>query len=144
MTPLSTAPPDDRKLMTDCPCALRTGARAAVTFTWIVQAPVFHVNGDDPEACYRVGVLAMAYRAQFKADVVIDMVCYRKHGHNEMDDPTFTQPVMYQRIALHVPAARQYAAFHRAQRLQPARPDQIGGFGVVRNRYGDSACAIMR
>ena len=64
----------------------------------MVQAPIFHVNGDDPEACVRVARLAYAYRQRFHKDVVIDMVCYRRHGHNEGDDPSYTQPLMYKRI----------------------------------------------
>ena len=63
-----------------------------------VQAPIFHVNGDDPEATLRVLRLAFAYRQQFRRDVVIDMICYRRHGHNEGDDPAYTQPVMYRKI----------------------------------------------
>ncbi len=64
----------------------------------MVQAPIFHVNGDDPEACVRVARLAFDYRQRFRKDVVIDMVCYRRHGHNEGDDPSYTQPLMYKRI----------------------------------------------
>jgi 2-oxoglutarate decarboxylase len=64
----------------------------------MVQAPIFHVNGDDPEACVRVAGLAFAYRQAFHKDVVIDMLCYRRHGHNEADDPSYTQPLMYKRI----------------------------------------------
>ncbi|MGA3351927.1 MAG: multifunctional oxoglutarate decarboxylase/oxoglutarate dehydrogenase thiamine pyrophosphate-binding subunit/dihydrolipoyllysine-residue succinyltransferase subunit [Acidimicrobiales bacterium] len=73
-----------------------------------VQAPIFHVNGDDPEACVRVGRLAVAFRQQFHKDVVIDMVCYRLHGHNEGDDPSYTQPLMYRQIEQHRSVRKLY------------------------------------
>jgi 2-oxoglutarate decarboxylase len=74
----------------------------------MVQAPIFHVNGDDPEAAMRVLRLAFDYRQQFKRDVVIDMICYRRHGHNEGDDPAYTQPVMYRKIKEQPSAAVLY------------------------------------
>lgn len=66
-----------------------------------IQAPIFHVNGDDPEAVRFVAELATDYRQEFNTDVYIDMVCYRKHGHNESDEPKFTQPEMYNIITGH-------------------------------------------
>ncbi len=73
-----------------------------------VQAPIFHVNGDDPEACVRVARLAVAFRQRFNKDVVIDMVCYRLHGHNEGDDPSYTQPLMYREIEQHRSVRKLY------------------------------------
>ncbi|MEE9437951.1 MAG: 2-oxoglutarate dehydrogenase E1 component [Saprospiraceae bacterium] len=76
----------------------------------IVQAPVFHINGDDPEAVIWATELAVAYRQKFNNDVFIDMVCYRRHGHNEGDDPKFTQPEMYKSIDTHKNPREIYAA----------------------------------
>ncbi len=72
----------------------------------MVQAPIFHVNGDDPEAVVHCAKIATEFRQIFHRDVVIDMFCYRRHGHNEGDEPAFTQPLMYRKIAQH-PTTRQ-------------------------------------
>ncbi len=81
----------------------------------MIQAPVFHVNGDDPEAVVFAAEMAVAYRQEFNSDVFIDMVCYRRHGHNEGDDPKFTQPAMYKIINSH-PDSRQIYSQKLVQR----------------------------
>jgi len=73
-----------------------------------IQAPIFHVNADDPESCVHAAKLAIAFRQQFKEDVIIHLVCYRRHGHNEADDPTYTQPLLYKKIAAHQRVAEIY------------------------------------
>ncbi|MBN1301353.1 MAG: multifunctional oxoglutarate decarboxylase/oxoglutarate dehydrogenase thiamine pyrophosphate-binding subunit/dihydrolipoyllysine-residue succinyltransferase subunit [Melioribacteraceae bacterium] len=75
----------------------------------MVQSPIFHVNGDDPEACLWVTKLAFEYRQEFNKDVVIDVVGYRRHGHNEGDDPVYTQPLMYKKIKEHPSVKQIYA-----------------------------------
>ncbi|MGH9478728.1 MAG: multifunctional oxoglutarate decarboxylase/oxoglutarate dehydrogenase thiamine pyrophosphate-binding subunit/dihydrolipoyllysine-residue succinyltransferase subunit, partial [Terriglobales bacterium] len=89
------------------------GARSSLYCTDIaraVQAPIFHVNGDDPEAVVQATALAAAFRREFRKDVVVDIVCYRRHGHNEADDPSLTSPVLYLNIDHHPSVRTLYAA----------------------------------
>ncbi|MBK8174983.1 MAG: 2-oxoglutarate dehydrogenase E1 component [Rhodospirillales bacterium] len=92
----------------------------------MVQAPIFHVNGDDPEAVVHVARIATEFRQEFKRDVVVDMFCYRRFGHNEADEPSFTQPIMYKAIAKH-PSTRQVYAQRLIDEgtLAAAEVDQI-------------------
>ena len=100
----------------------------------MIEAPVFHVNGDDPEAVLYVTRLALKYRQRFNKDVVIDLVCYRRHGHNEADEPSATQPIMYGKIRDHKTtrelyanklAERQLISATKATELQDAYRDRL-------------------
>ena len=75
----------------------------------MVMAPIFHVNGDDPEAVVHVARIATEFRQKFRCDVVLDVICYRRFGHNEGDEPAFTQPLMYQEIGQHLSISKVYA-----------------------------------
>ena len=97
----------------------------------MVEAPIFHVNGDDPEAVVFAARIALAYRMKFHKDVVIDLVCYRRHGHNEADEPAATQPVMYQTIRKH-PTPRQLYA------------QQLESLGVMQSGEADAMVAEYR
>ncbi|MGI2324177.1 MULTISPECIES: 2-oxoglutarate dehydrogenase E1 component [Methylococcus] len=115
----------------------------------MIQAPVFHVNGDDPEAVLYVTRLAVDYRMKFRRDVVIDLLCYRRHGHNEADEPAVTQPLMYRFIRRHPPVRALYAERLIAEGIvtpdEPARMEQdyqdalARGEPVSRPLLGDSA-----
>ncbi|MCA8909052.1 MAG: 2-oxoglutarate dehydrogenase E1 component [Rhodospirillaceae bacterium] len=85
-----------------------------------IQAPIFHVNGDDPEAVVHVCRIAIEFRQHFKKDVVVDMVCYRRFGHNEGDEPAFTQPIMYRTIGNHPTVRELYARRLVADKLLDA------------------------
>jgi len=94
-----------------------------------VQAPIFHVNGDDPEACLRAAQLAYDYRQRFKRDIVIDLIGYRRQGHNEADDPSYTQPVMYRKIKATPTVATQYSEQLVREKFMPQ--EQIDNLRLV-------------
>ncbi|MFZ5493910.1 MAG: 2-oxoglutarate dehydrogenase E1 component [Verrucomicrobiota bacterium] len=89
----------------------------------MIEAPIFHVNGDDPEAVCLVAQLAVDFRVQFKRDVFVDMYCYRKHGHNETDEPSFTQPMLYRKIAAH----KQVSAIYTRQLVEAGTISEAEG-----------------
>ncbi len=98
----------------------------------MIEAPIFHVNGDDPEAAMFVTQLALEYRQRFKKDVVIDLVCYRRHGHNEADEPSATQPIMYGRIKGHKTTRALYA-----ERLETAGVIEATQAAEMQDAYRD-------
>ncbi len=93
---------------TTSPIAARTGPYCSDVAA-ATQSPIIHVNGDDPEAVVAAAELAVEYRQAFEADVVIDLFCYRRHGHNESDEPAFTQPIMYRKVTAHPTTRAIYA-----------------------------------
>jgi 2-oxoglutarate dehydrogenase E1 component len=97
----------------------------------MVEAPIFHVNGDDPEAVLLATEIAFDFRQQFKKDVIIDMVCFRKLGHNEQDEPMVTQPLMYKRIAQHPGTRKLYA-------------DRLAAAGVLKPGEAEEMIATFR
>jgi 2-oxoglutarate dehydrogenase E1 component len=97
----------------------------------MAEAPIFHVNADDPEVCLLAIEMAMAYRQQFHRDVFIDLVCFRRLGHNEADEPMITQPLMYKRIAQHPGTRRFYA-------------DRLVAAGVIKPEDADAMVATYR
>ena len=97
----------------------------------MIEAPVFHVNADDPESALLVGRIALDYRMKFGKDVVIDMVCFRKLGHNEQDEPFVTQPLMYKKIAQHPGTRKLYA-------------DRLASAGVTAAGHGDDLVTNIR
>src|SRR5204863_4232051 len=75
----------------------------------MTQSPIFHINGDDPDAAYRTLVLALEYRKAYHKDIVLDVIGFRKLGHNESDEPSYTQPLMYSRVKAHPGVRSIYA-----------------------------------
>src|SRR5690242_19150340 len=97
----------------------------------MVEAPVFHVNGDDPEACVMVAAIALDYRQRYHRDVVVDLVCFRRLGHNEQDEPFVTQPLMYKKIAQHPGTRKLYA-------------DKLERENVIASGYADELVTSVR
>lgn len=96
----------------------------------MIEAPIFHVNSDDPEAVARVMEIALGYRQRFGKDIVIDMICYRRHGHNESDEPAFTQPTLYQKIKDHPTTCDIYS--RRLIDNGVLSPDEVKNFRELR------------
>ena len=98
----------------------------------MLHVPIFHVNGDDPEACFRAVRLAMEWRRKYQTDVFIDLICYRRLGHNETDEPAFTQPVMYKKIKSHPSTFQQY---EKQLSQEGLNKDTLDG---IKKKYQDS------
>jgi len=108
----------------------------------MVDAPIFHVNGDDPEAVVHCARIAVEYRQRFKKDVVVDMICYRRFGHNESDEPAFTQPLMYKKIAEHPTTRTIYA--EKLVRQNLLTKNQADAMVAEENRRLDQAFEASR
>jgi len=136
---------------TSAPCDMRSTIYCS-DVAKMLEAPIFHVNADDPEAVVFVSRLALKYRMRFHKDVVIDLVCYRRHGHNEADEPAATQPGMYKVIRQHPTARKLYADKLVAEGVLPAadatamvehyrdgldqgRPQARASLGMIGNKY---------
>ncbi|MBR9727168.1 2-oxoglutarate dehydrogenase E1 component [Shewanella intestini] len=107
----------------------------------MVQAPIFHVNADDPEAVAFISQLAVDYRNEFKRDVVIDLVCYRRHGHNEADEPSATQPLMYAKIKKH-PTPRKIYADRLIEEQSISADDVTGLVNTYRDALDAGDCVV--
>jgi 2-oxoglutarate dehydrogenase E1 component len=107
----------------------------------MVQAPIFHVNGDDPEAVVMVARLAFDFRMTFHKDVVIDLVCYRRHGHNETDEPAATQPLMYRAVKAHAGVRQLYAERLEAEGILAAGEAQAMAADYVRALEENRPCS---
>jgi 2-oxoglutarate dehydrogenase E1 component len=107
----------------------------------MIEAPIFHVNGDDPEAVVHVARLALEYRQKFKRDVFIDVVCYRRWGHNESDEPNFTQPTMYAKIAEH-PRVRGAYAQRLLERKEITQEEVDAIATIMQNQLSDALNTI--
>ncbi|HUF87841.1 MAG TPA: thiamine pyrophosphate-dependent enzyme, partial [Thermohalobaculum sp.] len=109
-------------------------ARTPVDIARLIEAPVLHVNGDDPDALIRAGQVAAAYRAAFGADIVVELVAYRRKGHNEIDEPRFTQPLLYQAIDAMPPLSVRYAREIGAEADQGRFADELdAAFAAARD-----------
>jgi 2-oxoglutarate dehydrogenase E1 component len=123
----------------------------------MVHAPTLHVNADDPEACVYVAGLAFEYRQKFQKDVVIDLVCYRRWGHNEGDEPSYTQPLMYAKIKSHTSVAQLYTetlvrqgavtreaadAIWAAKKAQMQREGEPGAFGTIARKTAEAPAPV--